>query len=217
MVHTLHADNIGDLPELVAFGRELAAGGQVIISPFSATRHEGVQPRELTITPRDFLSALRGADCDLTDCWVVLDLDWLSNEEDRTEFAQQVDQVLDGRAIMFKADPASYGMVRITYDARVMTPRQAMHTSDYRRILRPLDRQALDEVPGATKRSAKAYVALEREINRSPLHRSPKKTCHRYSAFVSSRMLAALALCLTSKTHLSILQLRRPLSAVPIA
>lgn len=145
VLHTLHADNIGELAELASFGRELAAGGQVIFSPFSATRHEGVQARDLTITPRSFLDALGGLDCDLTKCWVVLDLDWLPDKEDRAEFAARVDAELGGRTIMFTADPASYGMIRITYDARVMTPRQAMHTSDYRRTTRSLDRQALDE------------------------------------------------------------------------
>ncbi len=146
VLHTLHTDNIAQLAELATFGRELAEGGQVILSPFSATRHEGVQPRDLTITPGAFLAALQGPDCDLADCWVVLDLDWLPEIRDRAEFASRVEDALDGRAVLFKADPASYGMVRITYDARVMTPRQAMHTSDYRNATRPLDRRALNEV-----------------------------------------------------------------------
>ena len=139
VLHTLHAENIGHLAELADFGRELAFEGQVILSPFSATRHEGTQPRDLSITPRLFLEAIEDADCDLADCWVVLDLDWLPNESDRTGFAAQVEQRLGGRAVLFRADPYEYGMIRITYDARIMTPRQAMHTSDYRGHTRSLD------------------------------------------------------------------------------
>lgn len=155
VLHTLHADNLDRLGELAAFGRELTAGGQVILSPFSATRHEGTQPRDLSITPEAFLAALADTDCDLSNCWVVLDLDWLPEESRRSAFAARVEAELGGRTVLFQADPAEYGMLRITYDARVMTPRQAMHTRDYRDRTAPLDlvrlREALSAPPSALR------------------------------------------------------------------
>ena len=146
VLHTLHAENLADLADLSHFGRELMLDGEVVLSPFSATRHEGLQPRDLRIEPAEFLSALETADCDLSRCWVVLDLDWIPSGADRAAFAASVETRMGGRAVLFCADPADYGMIRITYDARVMTPRQAMHTSDYRARRRALGRDELEQL-----------------------------------------------------------------------
>lgn len=144
VLHTLHAGNLSQLGDLADFGRDLATG-QVVLSPFCATRHEGSQPRDLDITSGALLQALERSDVDLDDCWIVLDLDWVAEPQLRQQFADRVERQLGGRSIMFRADPAAYGMVRITYDARVMTPRQAMHTGDYRRS-RPRTREELSQV-----------------------------------------------------------------------
>ena len=129
MLATVHHDKLTSLPGLVEVAAELT-NGHLILSPFSATRHEGVQPRDLQIGPSAFLDALRACG-DLGNCWVVLDLDWVPAGI-REAFAESVEAELGGRTVLFRADPAEYGMVRITYDARLLTPRQAMHTSDYR-------------------------------------------------------------------------------------
>ena len=155
ILHTLHAENLADLGELAAFGRTLAGAGQVVLSPFAATRHEGSQPRDLAITPAAFLAALRRSEGDLARCWVVLDLDWIADPEDREIFAAHVETEMGGRAVLFRTDPADYGMVRITYDARLMTPRQAMHTRDYRGRTRPLGRAELDSALTAPRAAAR--------------------------------------------------------------
>jgi pyruvate-formate lyase-activating enzyme len=149
VLHTVHSANISDLAELAAFGRELASG-IVMFSPYSATFHEGIQRGDLPISPDAFLTALSRSDCDLSDCWVVLDLDWLPEGTVREDFARRVQVLLAGRTILFRADPVRYGMIRITYDARVMTPRQAMHTSRYRALAKPSSESELRAILSQT-------------------------------------------------------------------
>lgn len=146
ILHTISTANLQEVPALADFGRQLGSG-KVIFSPYAATRHQGVQPQALSVTSWEFLHALTRKDCDLSRCWVVLDLESVSNDQQR--FTQALRTALSDRVILFADDPIRYGMIRVTYDARVMSPRAAMHTRHYAQNSAPRNEQQLRQLLGS--------------------------------------------------------------------
>lgn len=147
ILHTVHAGNIGEIAALASAGRELGSG-VVIFSPYVPTLHQGVQGEDLAVGPEAFLAALMDTTVDLSRCWVVMDLQWAGGWRDR--YATELRQRLAGRMVAFAEDPVRYGMVRVTYDGRVMTPREAMHTREYRGRAEVCDERRLRRLLGAT-------------------------------------------------------------------
>lgn len=129
LLQTVGRSNLQHLAELASMGPTLGAS-KTILSPFCKTRSEGKQG-DLAIGADEFLSACRTAAPLSSDAWLVMDQDWLPGHMAFSPYSAEIASLFAGRAIIFEDDPIHYGMVRVTYEGEIMSPRQAMHTADY--------------------------------------------------------------------------------------
>jgi sulfatase maturation enzyme AslB (radical SAM superfamily) len=129
LLQTVGRSNLPHLAEMAAMARTLGAS-KTILSPFCRTRSEGAQ-HDLAIGADEFLAACRAIAPMSPNAWLVMDQAWLPNHIAAAPYSTEIASLFGGQAIIFEADPIHYGMVRVTYEGEIMSPRQAMHTVDY--------------------------------------------------------------------------------------
>jgi hypothetical protein len=139
----------------------------VIVSPFQTTRHDGNQ-RVAMVHPSALLSALEhaGAHAD-SRIWLVFDRRYIMHFGD-TDTVRHASELFGDRFRYIDSDPIDRGIIRVTYDALVLSPFESIDTADYSLCGRPLRVRPLDEW----------YQTILTEASLAEAHSALPPQCH---------------------------------------
>jgi sulfatase maturation enzyme AslB (radical SAM superfamily) len=132
-LHVLNSTTLSFLDEMLAV-RDLAPFHRVVFSPYLKTKNHGLN----TVGPLALLPLLerlsKSAFKETTNATLLLHGEHLEQSGIEPEsFWAIVDRYgLRRNVRLIEDDPLTYGVIRVTYDGLVLSPRQALHTQTYR-------------------------------------------------------------------------------------
>jgi MoaA/NifB/PqqE/SkfB family radical SAM enzyme len=128
VLNTLSEQTVGALGDMVAGAHALGAS-TIMFSPFQPTRSQGSQ-FTAALPPRAVVDALAPYAGD-NKVFLSLDVGYLGQFADAAGALADARSMLGDRFIYVESDPIDRGFIRVTFDGLVMTPLQAVHTSEY--------------------------------------------------------------------------------------
>jgi MoaA/NifB/PqqE/SkfB family radical SAM enzyme len=143
ILHTVSSGNLDATAETLKAALSFEPQ-YVIVSPFQATRHDGIQNVSM-VSPSDILHALEstGAGRD-GRVWFALDSGYIRHFNDN-EAVRRAIELFGERLIYVDSDPIDRGIIRVTYDGLVLSPFESVNTADYDVVGRPLRERSLSD------------------------------------------------------------------------
>lgn len=130
ILHTLYDTNIQHIDDMLE-----VPGNIIMFSPYLDTKHHGTNTVERVPLTRIINEFSKSNIRDHENALLLIDTYHVG--QDKATFADLENQVLReelGNNILFiKEDPLQRGVVRVTYDGKIMTPADSLHVANYRK------------------------------------------------------------------------------------
>jgi MoaA/NifB/PqqE/SkfB family radical SAM enzyme len=152
LLHTLSATTVSSIVDMVEAGDALSAS-HIVFSPYQPTRAQGVQGA-IPISPTEIIEAIEPFAGDRR-IHLSFDAGYASRFKDTARAIELATSLLGDRFTYVDTDPVDRGIIRVTYDGLVLTPFEAVNTTDYQALGREVLLQPLDVWFGEMLRSSR--------------------------------------------------------------
>lgn len=147
-LQTVYSQNLNQIGSMMAI-REIEDINTILFSPYLDTRNygqDGVSKAALNKLLEAFSDSRRFRE----DANSLSLIDRFHVEQDSIDFTQIKNQIrmygLENKVRVIEEDPLSYGIVRVTHDGLVLTPKQSLHVRDYPNLRASHQEDSLEQV-----------------------------------------------------------------------